>query len=228
MTLDKFTHEATLLLCSLGNANSNSIWEAFKPENKPGKDTRKETKTKYIQAKYIHKRFMKRPRENPSQILFDAIESGNIPKTLEAIALGVNVNNPYPLEMLSDPVSLIPPPFLIRLPVLDIYGNPYLNKMIDIDLSSTPKDPEYYVIRYPIHLALYKQDLVMIELLFQYGSNTFQIDEATGCLLAHLIGYGHHVIEQNALDFLNMKNTLRGQPAIVKLNTISLSSNKMC
>ncbi|KAG0872060.1 hypothetical protein G6F16_005446 [Rhizopus arrhizus] len=228
LTLDKFTHEATLLLCSLGNANSNSIWEAFKPENKPGKDTQKETKTKYIQAKYIHKRFMKRSRENPSQILFDAIQSGNIPKALEAIALGVNVNDPYPLEMLSDPVSLIPPPFLIRLPVLDIYGNPYPNKRIDISLSSTPKDPEYYVIRYPIHLALYKQDLVMVEFLFQYGSNTFQIDEATGCLLAHLIGYGHHVIEQNALDFLNLKNSLRGQPAIDKLNTISLSSNKMC
>lgn len=208
----------------IGNQNANSIWEASKPENKPEWNTDKETRHQFIYAKYVQKRFMKPSKGVPSMQLLEALESKNVLKALEAIAHGADVNDPYPVDMLPNPVSLVPSSnVFLRLPVLDVQGNPYPDKVIDISIPSrsAPKTKkEYYVIRYPIHLALYHHDFTMAELLFQYGSDTHKLDEVTGCSLADLIGYGHHVLQDDIFEYLNNKNRSKGQALISKLNHI--------
>jgi hypothetical protein len=59
----------------------------------------------------------------------------------------------------------------------------------------------------------------MAELLFQNGADVFIKDASTGHLLADLIGLGD-LVDDEAIAYLNMKNSLRGQDPIVRSSSI--------
>jgi hypothetical protein len=60
----------------------------------------------------------------------------------------------------------------------------------------------------------------MAEFLLQNGADTGIVDPQTGHTLAELVGMGT-VVDDNAIAYINLKNTARGQSTIVRSNTIT-------
>lgn len=168
MTLDSslsFTPDIVQLLLAIGNAKSNAVWEAI-ASNKPSSTDTRDTKLKYIQSKYVDKAFVNHngsTAKDPMEILYKAIQENDIPQALYAITLGANVNEPFSQEILGDYViPLLPSTVnnrnsILKLPVLDVAGNEYLDKrtleVIDPSLN-------YYVVRYALHFALLQHDII--------------------------------------------------------------------
>lgn len=285
MTLDSasFTPDIIQLLLSIGNAKSNTVWEfdTSTPRKKPIPTDTRDTKLKYIQLKYVDRAFVsKQEVQNPMDILYHAIAQDDIPKALYAIALGANINQPFTSH--TPIISLLPPPAadsVLKLPVLDIAGNEYLDRTMEINLGKSHTAAATYsqkdfIVRYALHFALLhhpsheeedenslpqrpanptatdsfnddscsasssssstgtscssgssssvvtrRRVFPMAEFLFQNGADVFIVDSATGRLLADLVGLGH-LVDNEAIDYLNMKNSLRGQSAIVRTNII--------
>jgi hypothetical protein len=198
-------------------------------------------------------------------ILYDAIAQDNIPQALYAIALGADVNQPF-----NDNQPVIPllqqskknRSSVIKLPILDVEGNEYLDRRtMEVNLS------DLFIVRYALHFALLphtpsnstigsihsiNQDnedsessilsgssnsstrsssihtsntdkpqrvFGMAEFLFQNGADVAIEDKGTGRLLADLIGLGY-LVDDEAITYLNMKNSLRGQSAIIRTQEI--------
>lgn len=60
----------------------------------------------------------------------------------------------------------------------------------------------------------------MAEFLLQNGADTGIIDPETGHTLAELVGMGS-IIDDHAIDYINLKITARGQSTITRSNTIT-------
>jgi hypothetical protein len=264
LTLDSasFTPDIVQLLLAIGNAKSNAIWESQSQHQKPKPTDTRETKLKYIQLKYVDKAFVTpNTQQNAMDILYDAIAQDNIPQALYAIALGADVNQPFndkqPVIPLLQP-SKKNRSSIIKLPVLDVEGNEYLDRRtIEVNLS------DLFIVRYALHFALllhspsnnsthssqenddsecsilsgssnsstYSSNIhnnssdkpqrifAMAEFLFQNGADVAIEDKGTGRLLADLIGLGY-LVDDEAIAYLNMKNSLRGQPSIIRTQEI--------
>jgi hypothetical protein len=166
LTLDSsssFTPDIVQLLLSIGNANSNAVWEEA-CNNKPIPTDSRDIKLKYIQSKYVDKQFVSsKQSRDPMEILYKAIEQDDIPQALYAIALGANINQPFSLEIIGDNVI----PLLsnktrnrnsvLKLPILDVAGNEYLDKRT---LEVTDPSLNYYSVRYALHFALLSRHAV--------------------------------------------------------------------
>ncbi|KAI8371157.1 hypothetical protein EDC96DRAFT_501670 [Choanephora cucurbitarum] len=251
LTLDSasFTPDIVQLLLSIGNAKSNDIWESQLSTSqvvKPVATDTREVKLKYIQQKYLDRALVKDTAMDPMHLLYEAIEQDSIPMAMEAIALGANVNQPLekinwivPLLSLqrhpektieiASPVARTSDgdPSVLKLPMLDVNGNEYLDRTVDVILSP---DQQPFTVRYAIHFALLNHPHLnpiesnhrlfpMAEFLFQNGADVFIVDECSGRLLADLIGVGE-LVDDEAIHYLNMKNSLRGQSTIVRRQTI--------
>ncbi|KAK4511465.1 uncharacterized protein ATC70_012680 [Mucor velutinosus] len=286
LTLDSasFTPDIVQLLLSIGNAKSNAVWESQLHDtsaiSKPIPTDTRDTKLKYIQAKYVDRSLVKPTSGilDPMKLLFRAIEHDDIPSALYAIALGANVNEPLPSDVLV-PIIKKKKSSLLKLPLLDAQGNEYPGRTLDVE-QHPPKGEDLFVVRYALHYALlspqqYQLEDVesnssssasgvvgplsnatvddisisasnmssmssdessthssspsctttksrvfsMAEFLFQNGADVATVDPYTGCLLADLIGLGE-LVEDEAIVYLNMKNSLRGQSPIVRSQTL--------
>ncbi|KAI8095641.1 hypothetical protein BDF21DRAFT_489137 [Thamnidium elegans] len=291
LTLDSasFTPDIIQLLLSIGNAKSNTVWEfdAVTSHKKPIPTDTRDSKLKYIQLKYVDRLFVsKQETQNPMDILYHAIAQDDIPKALYSIALGANINQPFTSH--TPIIPLLPPTAdsVLKLPVLDIAGNEYLDRTMEINLGKNHTAAAIYsqkdfIVRYALHFALlhhpsHEQEeeedeeedannlpqrpanptatdsfnddscsasssssststscsssssnsvatrrrvFPMAEFLFQNGADVFIVDSATGRLLADLVGLGH-LVDNEAIDYLNMKNSLRGQSTIVRTHII--------
>ncbi|GAN02797.1 hypothetical protein MAM1_0028c02244 [Mucor ambiguus] len=285
LTLDSasFTPDIVQLLLSIGNAKSNAVWESQLHDasaiNKPVPTDTRDTKLKYIQAKYVDKLLVtpKLDTRDPMKLLFRAIEHDDIPGALYAIALGANVNEPLPSDVLI-PIIKKKKFSLLKLPLLDAQGNEYPDRTLEVE-QHPPKEEDLFVVRYALHYALLSPQqyqledcesnssssgvvglssthvvvddasnsasnmssmssdessthssspscttaksriFSMAEFLFQNGADVATVDPYTGCLLADLIGLGE-LVEDEAIAYLNMKNSLRGQPPIVRSQAI--------
>lgn len=270
LTLDSasFTPDIVQLLLAIGNARSNAIWESqpHQQHQKPDPTDMRETKLKYIQLKYVDKIFVA-PMEhyqNPMDILYDAIMQDDIPRALYAIALGADVNQP--LNDKQPVIPLLQPSnktrsSVIKLPVLDVEGNEYLDRRtMVVNLC------DLFIVRYALHFALLphasttisssqqesnddgqssilsgdssssssapsssihqngstsspQRVFGMAEFLFQNGADVSIEDKGSGRLLADLIGLGY-LVDDEAITYLNMKNSLRGQAPIIRTQDI--------
>lgn len=273
LTLDSasFTPDIVQLLLSIGNAKSNQVWEAdIQPQHKkPIPTDARDLKLKYIQLKYVDKLLVaKNETMNPMDILYTAIETNDIPQALYAIAIGANVNQPFTTNTPIIPIlSGTQRHSVLQLPMLDIAGNEYLDRTMEINLEDPIVTEKDYIVRYALHLALLHRDediilmeggipatqttnptpsdsfnddscsssssssscsscsdqhtrvFPMAEFLFQNGADVYIKDVATGRLLAHLVGLGH-LVDNEAIHYLNMKNSLRGQSPIVRTHVI--------
>ncbi|KAI8385687.1 hypothetical protein BD560DRAFT_443716 [Blakeslea trispora] len=234
---------------------------------KPTATDTRDIKLKYIQQKYLDRILVKHTTVDPMHLLCEAIEQDNIPMAMEAIALGANVNQPLekvsliiPLLSLKqrpmgpETIQVVSPvrvaakeqesrehdPAVLKLPMLDVNGNEYLDRTVDVVLSPDQQQP--FTVRYAIHFALLSHPNLqqqsyekhydlnvaepshhrlfpMAEFLFQNGADVFIVDEGSGRLLADLIGVGE-LVDDEAIHYLNMKNSLRGQSTIVRRQTI--------
>ncbi|KAI8875953.1 ArfGap-domain-containing protein [Backusella circina FSU 941] len=247
-----FTFDIVQLLFAIGNATSNEIYEYGFKEKKPRPGDTREMKLKFIWAKYASKQFVKPSEEGADALLFEAIDTNDIPKALHAMALNVNVNKPA----LHHPcISLLSDSHTLSLPMLDSHGNEYLDRTLEVEYISD-LNREHYTVRYPLHFALLhgcpkpseshhsrnsssssgsnrssyfspvedtSRVFAMAEFLFQNGADVYIKDEATGRLLADLIGLGS-VVQDDAIEYLNMKNGLRGQSPITRTNAHLVAS----
>lgn len=280
LTLDKasFTPDIVQLLLSIGNAKSNAIWESQLHDvtiNKPTPTDSRDTKLKYIQAKYVDKSLVQPmgPTISPMELLYTAIEQDDIPRALYAIALGANVNEPLPSDTII-PIIKRKKYSTLKLPLLDVEGNEYLDRTLEVEQQPS-KEEDLFIVRYALHYALLLHSssmddcessttatssgmqpcaddtsssnnmsssssssthtssshnssqhtttkpriFSMAEFLFQNGADVAIIDSSTGCLLADLIGLGK-LVDDEAIVYLNMKNSLRGQSPIVRKQII--------
>ncbi|KAL7336172.1 hypothetical protein PS15p_201537 [Mucor circinelloides] len=275
LTLDSasFTADIVQLLLSIGNAKSNAVWESQLHDaatiSKPIPTDSRDVKLKYIQVKYVDKSLVK-PKSatlDPMKLLFRAIEHDDIPRALYAIALGANVNEPLPSDVII-PIIKKKKSSLLKLPLLDAQGNEYPDRTLEIE-QHPPKEDDLFVVRYALHYALllpqqYQLEdcessssstigvglpstvddatttsssddssthssctttksriFSMAEFLFQNGADVATVDPYTGCLLADLIGLGE-LVDDEAIVYLNMKNSLRGQSPIVRSQTMPM------
>ncbi|KAF1799592.1 hypothetical protein FB192DRAFT_1387521 [Mucor lusitanicus] len=287
LTLDSasFTPDIIQLLLSIGNAKSNAVWESQLHDtstiHRPIPTDTRDTKLKYIQAKYVDKLLVNKPTPDmldPMKLLFRAIEQDDIPRALYAIALGANVNEPLPSDVLI-PIIKKKKSSLLKLPLLDAQGNEYPDRTLQVE-QHPPKEEDLFIVRYALHYALLSPQqyqlpeecessnnsssssasgvvvssisasnmshsssmssdessthssspscntattksriFSMAEFLFQNGADVATVDPYTGCLLADLIGLGE-LVEDEAIAYLNMKNSLRGQSPIVRSQTM--------
>jgi hypothetical protein len=202
-------------------------------------------KLKYIQTKYVEKSLvnaLETPME-PMTLLYKAIEADDISLALHAIALGADINQPFSPDLLSPTIPLIPSAVL-KLPVLDVAGNEYMDRSLIVNSSISSSD---FIVRYAIHFALLQSQEVfnsdlsmssgsdsetsqqededfirvfpMAEFLFQNGADVHIVDTITKRLLADLIGLGQ-LVDDEAITYLNMKTSLRGQTAIKRSHVI--------
>ncbi|KAI8139715.1 hypothetical protein BJV82DRAFT_563547 [Fennellomyces sp. T-0311] len=215
LTLDStsYTPDIVALLRSMGNARSNAIWAAkATPEDMPKPDDNRQIKLKYIHAKYVDHAFVA-PEEGDLQTrLFDAIDTDDIPAAMHAIALGAHVN-----------ACRVDPPQRIPLLSDDEDDDDEWQRRVRSNSSNLVD----FIIRYPLHYALLHgrasiEDDVdrehvfpMAELLLQNGADTGLVDSETGCTLSELVGIGH-VIDDEAITYLNSKNSARGQSPILR------------
>ena len=231
MTLDStsYTPDIVALLRAMGNARSNAIWAPNNTRDCPKHGDNRQLKLKYIQQKYVDRAFVtplpvsddndnNNNNNDPQSLLYDAIDKDDIPRAMYAIALGANVND-------------------------DGNCNSQLQRRPKIPLLSEDQEEDdewqrrvrensgdhldHFYIRYPLHFALLHgrasiddeldRDHVypMAELLLQNGADTGLVDAETGYTLSELVGVGH-VVDDEAITYINSKNSARGQSPILR------------
>jgi hypothetical protein len=222
------------------------IWDPRNDGSSPGSTDSRNIKLAYIQQKYVGRAYVKRDdtTELPSQLLFDAIDTDNIPGALKAIALGASPNATRPYRSNSPRISLM--------------GAMYTPFLMDFDSGSnkieTPdSSDEHYVVRYALHYALlngrdtstqdiseelnnnscFKEDenqrnvvFPMAEFLLQNGADTGIIDPETGHTVSDLVSLGS-VLGDGAIAYVNMKNTARGQSTITRSSMLFLPQSSV-
>ncbi|KAI8388914.1 uncharacterized protein BYT42DRAFT_251799 [Radiomyces spectabilis] len=239
LTLDSASYTADLLelLRSLGNARSNEIWDPHGKE-KPTANDMRNIKLKYIQDKYVQRAFVKPCSRNCVDLLFEAVEQDDIPGALYAVALGVDVNvrrrdsavvTPEEKSPLSKEDAR-PCGNTLELPRLDVSGNPILGRTIAIPIPEqipSGRSQEYQSMHYALFFALLHcryQDghkiFPMAEFLFQNGADASFMDPISGVTLTESIAMGN-AVDDDALAYLNFKNSARGHSAISRSNNVA-------
>lgn len=245
MDSTSYTPDIVALLRAIGNARANAVWAAGCDESAIKSSDTREVKLKHIQAKYVERAFTEKLPEdlNAQQLLFQAIDSDDIPAALYAVAVGANVNG-------ARPASASPRIYLLSEDEEEELGVSWResNKPssssrvshttaattsdtqstngIDIEGIKADLDASYYTVRYPLHFALLHGRAAiecperhhvypMAEFLLQNGADTFIRDPATGCLLSELVGLGS-LVEDEALEYVNTKIAARGQAQIAR------------
>ncbi|RCH84320.1 hypothetical protein CU098_001915 [Rhizopus stolonifer] len=96
LTLDSesLTPERIQILKWIGNQRFNALWEP-QPINKPVASDTRETKARYIREKYVAKCFLKPTNDPPSHLLLQGILQNHLPLVLYALALGLDLNQPF-------------------------------------------------------------------------------------------------------------------------------------
>lgn len=225
LTLDSasYTPDIVSLLRALGNGRSNAIWESSLSATTstdstqsnttcPKPDDTRNTKLRFIQAKYVERAFVQDTNDDPQALLFDAIDKDDIPAAMHAIALGADVN-----AIRHDDKNVI------RIPISASDDDD--QEQHDWEKSLSLKTAEYLV-RYPIHFSLLHGRVAldhddrehlfpMAELLLQNGADTGIVDPATGYSISELVGIGD-LVEDEAITYLNTKNAARGQSPIAR------------
>ncbi|CEP17204.1 hypothetical protein [Parasitella parasitica] len=154
-----FTPDIAQLLLSIGNAKSNAIWESQLHDvaivSKPTPTDARDTKLKYIHAKYVDRSLVKPmpSASNPMQLLHGAIEHDDIPRALYAIALGANINEPLPSDNVIPIMNKKRRASTLKLPLLDVEGNEYLDRTLEVE-QPPPEREDAFVVRYALHYAL--------------------------------------------------------------------------
>ncbi|KAK6343925.1 hypothetical protein TWF696_007578 [Orbilia brochopaga] len=100
LTLDvnSFTPDLTELLVKIGNKTSNSVWEArLDSKDKPTLAASRETRLKFITAKYITRAYVAAIStalggSTPDEALAGAVKSNDIPMAVYALAVKANPN----------------------------------------------------------------------------------------------------------------------------------------
>jgi Arf-GAP/SH3 domain/ANK repeat/PH domain-containing protein len=101
LTLDitSFTIDIVELLLLIGNRVSNMVWEAkLEPDHKPGPQTSRETRLRFITAKYVDRAYVEPLSSTlsryatPDETLLAAIKKNEIQQVLYALALKANPN----------------------------------------------------------------------------------------------------------------------------------------
>ncbi|KND00139.1 uncharacterized protein SPPG_04481 [Spizellomyces punctatus DAOM BR117] len=100
LTLDtvSWTPELMAVLKNIGNAKSNSIWEATAtPETKPTATDRRDLKAQYIRDKYVSRTFLDKASlqsedSDPQKLLQKAAHDKDILAALKAMAFGADIN----------------------------------------------------------------------------------------------------------------------------------------
>ncbi|KAI9477980.1 MAG: hypothetical protein EXX96DRAFT_504073 [Benjaminiella poitrasii] len=171
LTLDSasFTPEIIQLLMSIGNSKSNNIWDAQLNNDtttsplpnikKPIPSDTRDTKLKYIQAKYVQHAFVvsdssSTTATDPMDLLYTAIENNNIPQAMHAIALGADVNTSFSTQhhQTIPLVDLHKTEETVELPYLDSAGKKVVVTYPVQRFEQAYKD--LFVVRYALHLAL--------------------------------------------------------------------------
>lgn len=95
LTLDKWSKSLMIMMEKVGNERFNRIWEAAVPpgRSKPGVNATREEREAWIRDKYIKRRFIEPwDGENPSALLYEAARTGDLEKTMWAVAHGGDPN----------------------------------------------------------------------------------------------------------------------------------------
>ncbi|KAI9491494.1 hypothetical protein BDB00DRAFT_978205 [Zychaea mexicana] len=222
LTLDctSYTPDIVALLRAMGNARSNAIWAANATEGCCAKaDDNRQIKLNYIQTKYVDRAFVAAAAaapttEDPQTLLNEAIDTDAIPAAMHAIALGANINACRITESAQ------------KIPLLSDDQDDDDEWQSRVRENSSDRLGDFYI-RYPLHFALLHgrasvdddldRDHVypMAELLLQNGADTGLVDSDTGYTLSELVGIGH-VVDDEAITYLNSKNSARGQSPILR------------
>ncbi|KAI8087764.1 uncharacterized protein B0P05DRAFT_569700 [Gilbertella persicaria] len=240
LTLDShsYTPDIIELLKSIGNAKANAIWDAriekklvIKKEDipRPNSTDPRAIKYAYIQAKYAGHQFVQELEgsTNADSVLFEAIDADDIPKALYALASGANINS---IRTSQKPViesSLFMMPLDLGEDVsktLDFEGGSddtnYSEQAEDNQCAlhyallhgRTTHDEELFAVTSmdetdSVDSTKRKLIFPMAEFLLQNGADTNMIDP--DC-----------VLDDEALVYINTKNTARGQSTITRSSTI--------
>lgn len=214
LTLDSntFTPQVIEMLLSIGNTRANAVWDAYNTGTTTPTDSR-DSKVDYIVGKYQDRIYTSQEdttnETTPQQQLFDAIQANNIPKALEAIALGADVNARRQQPATAENEALIDDyndnePQFITLPMLDAEGCHVPDQSLTLPLPL--KRQVIPLAQYPLHYALATGSLAMAEFLFQNGADPSIIDPETGCSLHDTITNGNLVRERAMAYYLQRIN----------------------
>lgn len=250
LTLDStsYTPDIIELLKSIGNARSNAIWDnefkqgANTDNTRPNPTDNRNVKLNYIQAKYVGRTYVKQlSSEEADKALFEAIDHDDIPKALLALASGANVNSSR--LQTSHRISIFLNPEAVNADATNdekytvryalhhalLHGREVDNQAVlfpttpSSEISSvsalstaTEGDSEEHSEEKKITTTIFP----MAEFLLQNGADTGIVDPETGHTLAELVGMGS-VIDDHAIDYINLKITARGQSTITRSNTIT-------
>ncbi|KAI8092489.1 uncharacterized protein BX664DRAFT_259937 [Halteromyces radiatus] len=214
LTLDSSSYSPDILalLHSMGNAKSNSVWEATlydtnNNNNKIQPTDRREKKLQYIQAKYVVRSFIQPAttddeKEDVNLCLFKAIDDDDIPQALRAIVLGANVNSCRP-GLDDDDSDLKIPRYALHVALLHGRMRDENNIEDDDDISGTSMEER-------------KRLFPMAEFLLQNGADAGIVDSTTGKTVSELIGLVESLVKDDAIAYLNLKNTARGQSLVYR------------
>lgn len=223
------------LLQSLGNQQSNAIWDPRRNEEhsiRPKPDTESREKLKYIRAKYVEKAFLPPPQRDITSILFDAIDRDDIPQAAYALAMGADVDSTRPKTDNQPPIAIFGWDLSQRCRSYETLDLPYLDQNGELDENKrvatrvrqrrSSDNLDKYNISYALHFALLHgrskecaQVFPMAEFLIQNGADPGKIDPVTGHPVAELVGFGE-LVDDEALTYLNSKNAAKGLPYIFR------------
>lgn len=96
LVLDKWEPELLMLMKSIGNAMANSIWEFnASPALKPNESSDRETRERYIKAKYELRRFTHRPEISTQKLqeqLLEAVLESDVVRVYHLLAQGASLD----------------------------------------------------------------------------------------------------------------------------------------
>ncbi|CAO3614031.1 unnamed protein product [Cunninghamella echinulata] len=226
LTLDNSSYSPDILalLQSIGNEKSNKIWEATLASDNITKISpldRREKKLQYIQEKYVVRSFIEPPitsdeKSDINLCLFKAIHDDDIPAALRAIVLGANVNSCYKMDTIkatsddhNDNGQHQEHRYAFHLALLQDRDAQFNNIDKNDDINSIHDNKADMVIQK-------KRVFPMAEFLFQNGADAGIIDPSSGKTVSELIGMDGSDVLDDAIEYLNMKNTARGQSLIYR------------
>lgn len=103
MDVTSFTPDLVELLCQIGNRVANSVWEAkADPALRPGPQSSRESRLKFISAKYVQRAFVAPLSPtlsitySPDELLLDTVKKGDLAAALYALALHGSANTVDP------------------------------------------------------------------------------------------------------------------------------------
>ena len=172
-TLDKLDSYMVQYMCSVGNINSKQLWEAACIQNPKLQSLRatpqstRPIREQWIRGKYELKSFLGNNVEKNIDILhemmFTAVENGDLMLLLQSITWGASVNWENPDQENRS-----------ALHQAVMYGSPILVECcIQHSLELNTKELRGWT---PLHYAAYQDDLALVELLLLRGGSALAIE----------------------------------------------------